>query len=343
MKIWIDLTNSPHVTFFSPIIQRLEKAGHDIVITYRDFAQTKSMVEGARLEATLIDGHGGKSKLGKIKSLLSRTYQLVKFAKQYDFDLAVSHNSYFQLLAAKYLGIKSLTSMDFEGQPANHIAFRLATLVSVPTSFPEADLKRFGAKNVAFYRGIKENISLANFRVERDFSSKLKTAFKLDDNALSKPIIVVRPPPVLALYHNNDEHIFQLVLEKLNTDQNTVLVVPRTHDQGSQIADKYASFHFSEQVLDGLQLVYFADAVISGGGSMNREAACLGTQAISVFSDALCAIDQHLQSQGMLQQLLSRDDIENLEFSKREKVYYEVNPEPINDFIGHINKLFKVK
>lgn len=339
MKIWIDLTNSPHVTFFSPIIKRLESEGHEVIVTYRDFAQTKNLVDSANFSGVLIDGHGGKSKLGKIKNLLSRTYQLIKFARGEKFDIAVSHNSYFQLAAAKYLGIKSLTSMDFEGQPANHIAFRLASIVSVPEGFPKADLKRFGAKKVCFYRGIKETISLADFSLDAHFSDKLVKAFNLQLSDLAKPVIVVRPPPTLALYHNNDDEIFQLVLKKLSSDSFTVLVVPRTHEQAVDIKSQFPGFFFSELTLDGLQLVAYADALISGGGSMNREAACLGTDAISVFSDKLCAIDQFLQSKGVLKQLTSQTEVSNLQINKKKKITYEPSSESINDFIQHIKKL----
>ncbi|WKD22041.1 DUF354 domain-containing protein [Pseudoalteromonas sp. KG3] len=339
MKIWIDLTNSPHVTFFSPIIKRLEAAGHETIVTYRDFAQTKSLVENAPFEATLIDGHGGKSKLGKIKNLISRTYQLIIFSRNKNIDIAVSHNSYFQLAAAKLLGIKSLTSMDFEGQPANHIAFRLASLVSVPEVFPKEDLKRFGAKNVRFYRGIKETISLADFSIDPGFELKLIEAFKLQKADLDKPVIVVRPPPSLALYHNNDDEIFQLVLVKLNSLDCTTLIVPRTSEQADEIKSKFPDFFFSDITLDGLQLVAYADGLISGGGSMNREAACLGTEAISVFSDKLCAIDQFLQSKSMLKQLTTEADVSNLKFNQKNMAIYEPSTQSIDDFIQHINQL----
>jgi predicted glycosyltransferase len=339
MKIWIDLTNSPHVTFFSPIIKRLEASGHTVFVTYRDFAQTKSLVEQAHFNATLIDGHGGKSKLGKIKNLLSRTYQLVCFARRKNFDVAVSHNSYFQLAAAKMLGIKSLTSMDFEGQPANHIAFRLASLVSVPEAFPKSELKRFGAKNVYFYRGIKETISLADFSVDCNFEDNLADAFKLTTTDLAKPIVVVRPPPTLALYHNNDDKIFQAVLKKITSLECTVLVVPRTEEQGKEIRSQFTGFFYSQATLDGLQLVAYADVLISGGGSMNREAACLGTEAISVFSGKLCAVDQFLQAENRLIQLTTQKEVDNLVLTKHKNTHYHASNDSISDFINHIYKL----
>ena len=69
--------------------------------------------------------------------MLNRSWQLIKFAKEKRFDLAMSHNSYSQAIAARFLGIPFVTSMDYEHQPANHLCFRLAKKVIVPEFFPE--------------------------------------------------------------------------------------------------------------------------------------------------------------------------------------------------------------
>ena len=137
MKIWIDLANSPQVLFFRPLIPEFEKRGHEVVITTRAFAQTIDLANLFRMKHVPIGEHGGK-KLGKIGfAVLNRSWQLIKFAKEKRFDLAMSHNSYSQAIAARFLGIPFVTSMDYEHQPANHLCFRLAKKVIVPEFFPE--------------------------------------------------------------------------------------------------------------------------------------------------------------------------------------------------------------
>ena len=47
MRIWIDMTNSPHVPFFRPLIALLEERGHEVHVSARDFAQTLELLDAA--------------------------------------------------------------------------------------------------------------------------------------------------------------------------------------------------------------------------------------------------------------------------------------------------------
>jgi predicted glycosyltransferase len=341
MRIWIDLVNSPHIPFFVPIIVRLKQQGHDVCITYRDFAQTAKLVELHQLDAKLIGGHGGKKRIAKMINLIQRTIQLFRFARKKNIDLALSHNSYFQLIAAKLLSIPSMTSMDFEGQPANHLAFRLASLVSVPKVFPSFYITKFGAKNAAFYDGLKEHICLADFKVDTLFIHKLASAFKLSEEDIKKPVVVVRPPPSQALYHNGSECLFELFLEKIALQNLTILVLPRVKEQKASLSQRYPMFFFTEEVLDGLQLIYCVDALVSGGGSMNREAACLGVPAFSFFSGELPAVDKILEEEGLLSVITNVQEVQNIVFKKKAAIEISENHNQtaINDFVKQINNV----
>src|SRR5260370_975912 len=145
MRIWIDLANSPHVPFFRALIPDFIARGHQIEITARDFAQTVELAMKAGMTPHVIGGHGGGSITGKAGNLVGRAAALRKWARDRGFDLAVSHNSYAQIAATAALGIRSVTLMDYEHQPANHLAFRLASRVIVPHAFPSAELKKYGA------------------------------------------------------------------------------------------------------------------------------------------------------------------------------------------------------
>src|ERR1044072_1403208 len=160
MRIWIDLANSPHVPFFHALIPKFTERGHTVEITARDFAQTVELAMKAGMMAHVIGGHGGGSITGKAGNLLGRASALPKWARARGIDLAVSHNSYAQIAAAAALGIKSVTLMDYEHQPANHLAFRLASRVIVPRAFPDASLAKYGAsaRKVKRYDGTKEDV-----------------------------------------------------------------------------------------------------------------------------------------------------------------------------------------
>src|SRR6266480_3466928 len=142
MRIWIDLANSPHVPFFRALIPEFISRAHQVEITARDFAQTVELATNAGLMPHVIGGHGGGSITGKAGNLIGRAGALRKWARDRGFDLALSHNSYAQIAAAAGLGIKSVTLMDYEHQPANHLAFRLASRVIVPSAFPDSALRR---------------------------------------------------------------------------------------------------------------------------------------------------------------------------------------------------------
>ena len=145
MNVWIDLANSPHVPFFLPIIRALEADRHRVTITLRDFAQTVSLAHQAKLGGAVIGTHGGRARVSKVANLIARSRALLAFAANRGFDLAVSHNSYAHIIAGRVSGTRVVTLMDYEGQPANHLAFRLAHKVLVPDCFPDRDLARFGA------------------------------------------------------------------------------------------------------------------------------------------------------------------------------------------------------
>src|SRR3954468_10080068 len=199
MRIWIDLANSPHVPFFHALIPKFTERGHTIEITARDFAQTVALASKAGMMAHLIGGHGGGSIAGKAGNLLGRASALRKWARGRGIDLAISHNSYAQIAAAAALGIKSVTLMDYEHQPANHLAFRLASRVIVPRSFPATELRKYGAstKKVKRYDGLKEDVYLADFKPDPSFEQTLQKLGIASEDVL----VVSRPPAREALYH----------------------------------------------------------------------------------------------------------------------------------------------
>src|SRR6201991_3388027 len=145
MRLWIDLANSPHVPFFRALINRFVAEGHEVETTARDFAETLPLARAAGIEHQAVGYHGGRQVSAKAGTLMSRAWALSSWARKLKFDLAISHNSYSQILAARALRIRRVTLMDYEYQPANHLAFRLTSRIIVPASFPARRLRRYGA------------------------------------------------------------------------------------------------------------------------------------------------------------------------------------------------------
>ena len=317
MRIWIDLANSPHVPFFRALANQFILRDHEVVTTAREFAETMSLAEAAGFAPQVIGGHGGGKLSGKAGNLVQRALSLARWARGRDLDLALSHNSYSQILAARVLSLKTVTLMDYEHQPANHLAFRFASRIIVPRAFPDEALIRYGAQpaKVQHYNGIKEDVYLANFQPDPQFASKLNEL----GIGTADILVTMRPPAGEALYHRFENELFDRLLERLLTmSQAKVVLLPRNEGQRIRYTERRdASLIVPPQALDGANLIAQSDLVVSAGGTMNREAAALGIPAASIYLGEWAAIDEELVKDGRLQKVSTPEDLERLVVRKK--------------------------
>src|SRR5882672_10400545 len=317
MRIWIDLANSPHVPFFRSLANEFIRRDHEVVVTARHFAETVELARAAGFEPEVIGGHGGGKLSRKAGNLVQRAMALARWARGRDLHLAVSHNSYSQILAARALSMRAVTLMDYEHQPANHLAFRIASRIVVPRAFPEAALSRFGAAptKVRRYEGTKEDVYLADFQKDPNFERQLRQLGVDPDDVL----VTVRPPASEALYHRFENELFDQLLERLSaTPSITVILLPRSDAQRKIYSARASSkLIVPAGPLDGGNLIAHSDLVFSAGGTMNREAAALGIPAASIYMGEWAAIDELLVKEGKLRRISKLDDIYELPLKKK--------------------------
>jgi predicted glycosyltransferase len=279
-------------------VSRLEQDGHRVVLTVRDHAQTLELARGRWPRFRVVGSASPPGRLPKVRAIARRAEALRRFAREQRPDLAFSHGSYAQLLAARATGVRGVTMMDYEHQPANHLSFRLAERVIVPAAFPEGALRRFGVPpaRVVRYPGFKEELYLAAFRPDRTIADRLG----LDER---KVIAVMRPPPEGALYHRMANERFDALLELAAAHPGVqAVLLPRTPTQ----ADRYRReprIRVLGGAVDGPSLLAVADLVIGAGGTMNRESAVLGTPTYTVFAGDLAAVDAELIRLGRMHDL----------------------------------------
>lgn len=270
------------------------------MVTVRDHAQTLPLAEARWPRFRVIGRESPPGRVSKGRSIARRAEALRRFAAKHRPDVAFSHNSYAQLLGARLAGVPTVTMMDYEHQPANHLAFRLADRIIVPAAFPVRSLRRFGAssENVVRYPGFKEDLYLTGFRPTGDALAQL-------DLDSGKVIAVLRPPPEGALYHRMANERFDELLEMAaGKDEVQAILLPRTPDQGARYrADPRV--RVPDDPVDGSSLLAVADLVIGGGGTMNRESAVLGTPTYTVFAGELAAVDAELIRLGRMHDLRS--------------------------------------
>jgi uncharacterized protein len=301
LRVWIDLTNSPHVLVMRPVIANLRARGHEVEVTARDFAQTLGLCERFGIVHTAIGRHRGGGLLAKARGLGDRSLALTRWARKRRFDLAIGHGSNDIAVAAALLRIPSATMFDYEWAAVQHqINCRLARAVVVPDAIPPQRLRRYGAcGKIHAYDGLKEEYYLADFEPDPAVLAEL-------DVDRSRPIAVVRTPPDVSLYHRFENDLFTRVLDRLRGSQTVVLA--RTDRQRSQLLAAGA-FTIPARAIDAQSLIAFADLVVSAGGTMNREAVALGTPVMTVFEGRLGAVDERLLAEGRLQRLHSPEQL----------------------------------
>jgi predicted glycosyltransferase len=295
MRIWVDLTNSPHVLVMRPVIEKLRGRGHEVEVTARDFAQTLELCERLGIAHTAIGRHRGGRISAKALGLLDRSVALARWARGRRFDRAMGHGSNDVMVAAAMLRIPSATTFDYEWATVQHnVNCRLAGDVVVPDAIPPERLDRYGARGkVRGYPGLKEEYYLADFEPDPAILAELG----LDP---AEPIAVVRTPPAVSLYHRFENDLFAGVLDRLAGSQTVVL--PRTSEQRAEL-EQAGRFIVPEHAIDAQSLIAFADVVVSAGGTMNREAVALGTPVYTVFEGRLGAVDERLIGEGRLRRL----------------------------------------
>jgi uncharacterized protein len=344
MRVWIDLTNSPHVLVMRPVIELLRADGHEVKVTARDFAQTLQLLDRFEIDHAAIGHHRGERLADKALGLASRSAALVRWARREStsgrpgapppaaadpsgpgpaggrrpFDIALGHGSNDVSVASRLLGITCSTMFDYEWAAVqHHVNCRLARAVVVPDAIPPERLDRYGAAGkIRAYEGLKEEYYLADFEPDPAVIEELR----LDR---TRPIVVVRTPPEVSLYHRFENDLFASVLAHLRDaaiepgDASggavQVVVLPRTDSQRAELRG-VAGFTVPDRAIDAQSLIAYADLVISAGGTMNREAVALGTPVYTTFEGRLGAVDERLIAEGRMRKL---EDVEQLEFSKR--------------------------
>ncbi len=306
-KIWIDLDNSPHVPFFVPIIQELAGLGYPILLTARDCFQVRDLVSLFNLHCMFVGRHHGKHTLAKAAGTVSRALRLAFLLRGEKVGLAVAHGSRAQTIAADLLRVPSCSLWDYEF--AKMVKGMEPDWMMVPAVIPDSAIP-FDRRRVLKYQGIKEDVYVPGFKPDPGLRTRL--GLKEDDL-----VVTARPPADEAHYYNPEsDMLFRAAIDFVVTELGArVVLLPRDERQGASARALWPELFAArkmiipENAVNGLSLLWSSDLAISGGGTMNREAAALGVPVYSVFRGKIGAVDHYLARSGRLVLLESVSDV----------------------------------
>ncbi|HET7212668.1 MAG TPA: DUF354 domain-containing protein [Terriglobia bacterium] len=329
-KIWIDIDNTPHVPFFAPIVEGLTQRGFPVLLTARDAYQVKELFQLFKLPCRTIGHHYGKNKVLKVVGTVIRGSRLAAAVALSRPALALSHGSRSQLLAASFLRIPSIMIGDYEF--SNWRSGVRPSWIMVPSVIPETSIP-LNRERILKYPGIKEDVYVPGFRPDPRLRGQL--GLKEEDF-----VVTARPPANEAHYHNPESDVlFHAAIDYLASKASArIVVLPRNKRQAIAVRECWPQLLDSgkliipEHVVDGLNMLWSSDLAISGGGTMNREAAALGVPVYSVFRGKIGAVDQYLARKGRLVLLEKAEDVP-------EKVILSKRPRPSSPANRHIETL----
>jgi predicted glycosyltransferase len=306
-RVWIDIDNSPHVPFFLPIIDELRARGVEVILTARDIYQVCDLMEFYKLRCEVIGRHYGKNKALKVLGNCMRAVQLIPTTRKNRPDLAVSHGSRAQILVCKALGIPAVLMHDYEF--STKTGFLNPDWVFMPDVIPTEAMNR-REDGVLKYPGIKEDVYVPRYRPDPSVLQVLG----IEPEAL---VVTLRPPATEAHYHNPESEVLFAETVRMLSERPSVRAVtlPRNARQAEQLRNEWrelialGKLIIPQHPVDGLNIIWFSDLVISGGGTMNREAAALGVPVYSIFRGKIGAVDRYLQGTGRLTLVESVEDV----------------------------------
>ena len=296
--VWIDLVSPSHPFFFGGLLAAL--SGVSVAPTVRDKTETVALSRGVGFDYTVLGRDFDSPRMRKL-GIGVRTSELA--CRMPDCDVSLSARNAMCVLASAVRGVPSIHFTDnditayVDNLPAERLYNRIeasATHSVVPAAYRTEELTRWGIHpdRVHTYDGYKEDVSVAGFEPDPTFLERLPFA----------EYLVIRPEALSAAYVDaqHGSIVPDLLAEATSRGYNVVYLPRGRGDEA--FARGYAKdrVFVPENAISGLDLSWHAECVLTGSGTMTREAACMNKPAISFFPGPLLSVDRSLISEDRL-------------------------------------------
>ena len=288
MKIWFDLSNSPHIPLFSAMIKDLMKE-HEVIITCRPLANTIDLLDLHGLTYTVVGKHYGGKFSAKLFGYPVRVWQLFKFLRKQKIDMAISQSTFHSPITAWLMHVPVIYMNDNEHAMGNIPSFVFASKILIPEFLdPKKVQKQWARKSkIIQYPGVKEGIYLWNAEITHVPASEKK--------------IFIRPEPWIAQYYKGALNFMDDMILFLK-DRAQVVLLPRGNEQAKHYEqEKFSGVVVQSKALSLEEIAGKCRLFIGAGGTMTREMAVIGIPTISVYQDELLDVDTYLLENDMME------------------------------------------
>jgi uncharacterized protein len=339
VRVWIDIENPPQVQYLLPFKGAFEAAGADVSVTARDYGFTYALLEERGVEFARVGAHHGAGKLRKVAGGLARARALRGGFRGRPRPAALISAGRGAVLAAWSLRIPSFVFGDYEYTHA-----RMYRLTGSYVAYPDVidrtvQLRRgFRERSLIPYRGLKEDITFAGL----DLDAVPAHSFpQLEGSDVAR--VLFRPPAEESHYYSDESgDLSMATLGHLAGLHDAVTIFSPRYPRQVEYVRRFTWARepvVLERAVPFLSLLKAVDAVVSGGGTMLREAAYLGVPAYTIFRGAPGAVDRHLEGLGRLRVIASPEDLRGLAFERGvRKPVLASNPRLLDELVQAITE-----
>jgi len=302
MKLIIDILTPKQGLFFSKLSDELEKGGHQILKTTREYREVLQLLKLKGIDAVTVGEHGGGTLSGKLKAYANRVLKLSLLVEDLKPDVAISFSSPELARVAFGLGIPHICVNDSpHAEAVARLTIPLSKMLFTPKVIPKKDWVRFGIspERIIRYNALDPWAWLKDFKPDRRVLEQLS----LDE---SKPILTFRTEESFAAYllgKTSEKPVIVPVLERLIREERDlqVVVMPRYEEQIAALKETFKGRAVvCESVIDGPSLLSYTTVFVGAGGTMSIEAALLGVPTFSCYPGEAFLIERYLMRKGLI-------------------------------------------
>ena len=308
MRFWFDVQTPKQARLFHHLAKTVEDVyGAETIITTREYNYSHEVLESYGREYYSFGKHGGASLYKKLEHSIDRMQKLSKLInswKEEDPDNPIYNVSFASPDSSRVaygLKIPIIVVHDTPNSKTLQLAGNFVSQIILSCAFKgtEAMIKYLPDARSELFDGVDEVEWVQSYKVKPQ-------AFPEVGIEKGDSYILIRPEEVFAAYYleigfDTKSNFLEKVVKKIQKQYDgRIVLLPRYLQQYEELNRAFKSYKnigISKFGLDTMKAIPFADGLITGGGTMTREAALQGVPALC-YSPYTGPNDQYVRSRG---------------------------------------------